>query len=189
MPARQARCVDAENEDDRSPANGLRARCAAAETRYVKMTAWRRIRRGSATNVAFLYALLLLGLAVATVAAPGTLNFLTVGNLSVLSQQIPVVAIMAIGAGVLMIAGDFDLSVAGMYTLASYLLALSIGQWGLPIPVGLAIAFSAAVLVGTRQRHGDASPRGALLHRHARHDVRAAWRGALGVDRRSDRPA
>jgi simple sugar transport system permease protein len=120
----------------------------AAEKRYVKMTAWRRIRRGSATNVAFLYALLVLGLAVTTVVAPGTLNFLTVGNLSVLSQQIPVVAIMAIGAGVLMIAGDFDLSVAGMYTLASYLLALSIGQWGLPIPVGLAIAFSAAVLVG-----------------------------------------
>jgi simple sugar transport system permease protein len=120
---------------------------AAAGTRYVKMTTWRRIRRSSATNVAMLYALLILCLAIATAATP-TFNFFTVGNISVLSQQIPVVATLSIGAGLLMIAGEFDLSVAGMYTLAAYLLALSLGQWGLPMPVGIALAFGAAVAVG-----------------------------------------
>jgi simple sugar transport system permease protein len=121
---------------------------AAAATRYTELTRWRRITRSSAANITVLYGLLVLGLALATLFAPGELNFFSEGNLAVLSQQVPIIAILAIGAGILMIAGEFDLSLAGMSTLAAYLLSLAVSRWGLGLFPGLLIALAAAVAVG-----------------------------------------
>jgi simple sugar transport system permease protein len=128
--------------------NETPAQNVGGEGRYTKMTVWRRLQRGTATNVGLLYALFLAGIAVAGFALPGQLNFYTEGNLAVLSQQIPIIAILAIGAGILMIAGEFDLSVTAVFVMSSYLMALAINAWGWPLIPGLLLALLAGAAVG-----------------------------------------
>src|SRR5262249_28757654 len=79
---------------------------------------------------------------------PSTFNFYTAENLSVLAQQIPVIAILALGAGMLMIAGEFDLSIAGVYTACPFLAALAYTQWGWPFIPSIGFCFAVAVLIG-----------------------------------------
>ena len=55
---------------------------------------------------------------------------------------------MAIGGGVLMIAGEFDLSVSGVFTLAPYLMAVAINRWNWPLAPALALALCAGVVTG-----------------------------------------
>src|SRR5829696_1263785 len=70
------------------------------------------LRGRGALEICGVYLLILLGFVVASAANPAGFAFLNSNNLSgVLSQNIPVLAILAIGAGVLMIAGEFDLSI------------------------------------------------------------------------------
>lgn len=83
-----------------------------------------------------------------TVLTGGDFKFFTVGNLSVLSQQIPITAIAAIGVGILMIAGEFDISVAGTFTLVAFVIAITAGEWALPLAVALLIGFGVALLIG-----------------------------------------
>jgi simple sugar transport system permease protein len=120
----------------------------AARSRYVAMSRWRRLHRGTATNVTLLFALLLAVMALASLLLPVQINFYTAGNLSVLAQQLPIIAITAIGVGILMIAGEFDLSVTGVFTLAPYLMALALNRWGWPLAPALALAIAAGVVAG-----------------------------------------
>jgi simple sugar transport system permease protein len=78
----------------------------------------------------------------------GDFKFFTYGNLSVLSQQIPITAIAAIGVGILMIAGEFDISVAGTFTLVAFVIAITAGDWALPLAVALLIGLCVAVIIG-----------------------------------------
>jgi simple sugar transport system permease protein len=121
---------------------------AAASTRYRKQTRRQKFMRNASANIAILSALIILGTIVATVMYPGTFNFYTAGNLSVLAQQIPVIAILSLGAGLLMIAGEFDLSIAGVYTLCPFLAALAFNHWGWPFIPSIALAFVIAMAVG-----------------------------------------
>lgn len=70
------------------------------------------LRGRGALEISGVYLLILAGFVIAATVNPGGFAFLNSNNLSgVLSQNIPVLAILAIGAGVLMIAGEFDLSI------------------------------------------------------------------------------
>jgi simple sugar transport system permease protein len=69
--------------------------------------------------------------------------YLSSQNLGVLTQSIPVLGILAVGVGILMVAGEFDLSLGANFTFS----ALVYVRWysgGHPI-----IAFVLALLVGT----------------------------------------
>jgi simple sugar transport system permease protein len=121
---------------------------SAAATRYTKQTRLMRLRKSSAFNVTALLVVLLVGLGIWTLVNPSGINFYASGNLSVLSQQLPIIALLAMGAGVLMVAGEFDLSVAGMFTLAPYLLSLGLTDWNLGLGLSLVIALAVAVTVG-----------------------------------------
>jgi simple sugar transport system permease protein len=61
-------------------------------------------------------------------------------------------AIVAIGAGFLMISGEFDLSVAGIYTVVPYVVAIASVRWalhpGLALLIGLAVAVAVALVNG-----------------------------------------
>ena len=96
-------------------------------------------------EISIVYALVLVAAVVAALENPG-FPFLSQSNLSgVLSQSIPVLAILAIGAGVLMIAGEFDLSVGAVIGLTAIVfikLSNNIG-W----PTALVIAVACAVLI------------------------------------------
>ena len=70
------------------------------------------LRGRGALEISIVYVLILVAFVVASLANPGGFAFLNSNNLSgVLSQNIPVLSILAIGAGFLMIAGEFDLSI------------------------------------------------------------------------------
>lgn len=120
----------------------------AASTRYRKAT-WRsEFMKGSAANIMILSGLILLGTVFGWLRDPVAFPFYSTGNLAVLSQQIPVIAIMAIGAGLLMIAGEFDLSVAGVYTICPYVMASAYTEAGWPLLAAVAICFLVAALIG-----------------------------------------
>ena len=128
--------------------NGKTAQSSAASTRYIKATRISTFMRGSAANILIILVLIVLATIVATIAAPDSFNFYTAGNLAVLFQQIPVIAILAIGAGMLMISGEFDLSVAGTYTLCPYVMASVYTEAGMPLGIALLAGFAVALLIG-----------------------------------------
>ena len=121
---------------------------AAAEGRYADDTRWRRFRRYPAANVVALYSAFLLTLVVVGLVVPDSFRFLAAGNLGVLIQSIPVLGILALGVGMLMISGEFDLSVGGVYTLAPYLMGVSLNDWGWPLWLAVPLALLVAVVVG-----------------------------------------
>lgn len=121
---------------------------AAASTRYRNQSRSQKFMRNASANIAILSALIVAGTVAATILNPTTFNFYTAGNLSVLAQQIPVIAILALGAGILMIAGEFDLSIAGVYTVCPFLAALAFTQWGWPFVPAIIFSFLIALSVG-----------------------------------------
>jgi len=120
----------------------------AAQGRYARDTPWRRFRRYPAANVVAVYGTFLLVLIVVGLAVPDHFRFLAAGNLAVLIQSIPVLGILALGVGMLMIAGEFDLSVGGVYTLAPYLMGVSLNDWGWPLWLAVSLALLVGVVVG-----------------------------------------
>lgn len=120
----------------------------AAATRYRQAT-WRsEFMKGSAANILILSGLILLGTVFGSIYAPADFPFYSTGNLAVLSQQIPVIAVMAIGAGLLMIAGEFDLSVAGVYTICPYIAASAYTEAGWPLGGAIVFSFLIAAVIG-----------------------------------------
>lgn len=74
-------------------------------------------------------------------------RFLTLNNFMIVLQPMPEIALLAIGVTVLMIAGEFDLSVGSVFALSPMVMVLLLAQ---DVPVSLAIAAGllAALLVG-----------------------------------------
>lgn len=72
-------------------------------------------------------------------------RFLTVSNLLNVGQQIALLAIVAIGQTMVVIAGGIDLSVGSVVALASIVFAITLVGAGSPLPVAILVA----ILVGT----------------------------------------
>jgi simple sugar transport system permease protein len=71
--------------------------------------------------------------------AKGVVNFLEV------SAQL---GILAAAVALLMIAGEFDLSIGSMIGFAGVLIAIPASQWGWPLWASVLLAFAAAIVVG-----------------------------------------
>ena len=80
--------------------------------------------------------------------APG---FLTARNLSNLSVQIVVTAVLALGLVLVLLIGEIDLSVAALGALASGVMARLMVEAGLPTAAAIAVALLFGVLVGSLQ--------------------------------------
>lgn len=75
------------------------------------------VRGRGAFEIGIVLAVLLIGYVIASIANPAGFSFLNPNNLSgVVSQAIPVLAILGLAAGILMIAGEFDLSLGPAIT-------------------------------------------------------------------------
>lgn len=72
--------------------------------------------------------------------------FLNAGNLYSLLQSFAILALVATGLALVMIAGEFDLSIAGIIPLAG-LIAVKVGD-SAGVPTGVATAIAVAVAVG-----------------------------------------
>ncbi len=121
----------------------------AAMRRPTQGPAWlQRLKNYQAINIVIVYALILVVFFGWSFLAPQDFAFATVGNLSVLARQIPITAIAAIGVGLLMISGEFDISIAGTFTLVAFVVAITFGDFGWALPIALAAGLATAIAIG-----------------------------------------
>lgn len=106
------------------------------------------MRGRGALEIGAVFAVIVLSFAVAGLVNPDGFPFLTSSNLSgVLSQSIPVLAILAIGAGVLMIAGEFDLSIGAVVGLCGVVFIKTANASGWPVAFVATVAVGVAVML------------------------------------------
>jgi ribose transport system permease protein len=75
-------------------------------------------------------------------------RFLMAANLSNLSLQVSIVAIVAIGATLVILTGGIDLSPGSTVALVCCTLAILVKNMGLPLPVGILLVLLLGVLLG-----------------------------------------
>lgn len=109
------------------------------------------LRGRGALEISIVYGVIVLAFVIASLVNSAGFPFLNDRNLSgVLSQSIPVLAILAIGAGVLMIAGEFDLSMGALIGLTAIVfirLSNEVG-WPLAFVIAIAVAIGAGLVNG-----------------------------------------
>jgi simple sugar transport system permease protein len=109
------------------------------------------LRGRGALEISGVYALIVIGFAIASTVNSTGFPFLNSNNLSgVLSQNIPVLAILAIGAGVLMIAGEFDLSIGAVIGLCGvvFIRTANNTNWQLAFLATIAVAVAVMLING-----------------------------------------
>jgi ribose/xylose/arabinose/galactoside ABC-type transport system permease subunit len=92
------------------------------------------------------YAVVFVLLAMALYLSATTENFLTFLNLSNVLQQVSTIGIIAVGMTVLLVTGNFDLSIGGIAALVGVACVAAINTYGL-VP-GLLIGFGIGILLG-----------------------------------------
>ncbi|HET7714773.1 MAG TPA: ABC transporter permease [Bauldia sp.] len=118
-----------------------------AVRRYRQANWWTRVRLHPAGPVAIMFLGLLAACIVAGLLVPQQFAFLNPANLSLILKQIPNYGMVALGVGLLMIAGEFDLSVGSVFVVAPFAMATAYAA-GIPLPVAILIGFSIAALIG-----------------------------------------
>lgn len=103
---------------------------------------WRRLMRQPIVNICLFFLVLQVICIVASLLYPNDFRYVSETNIGLLLRAIPVLGIISLGVGVLMITGEYDLSVGSVYTLAGYSLAL---LFGLGVPVWLAVIATLAI--------------------------------------------
>jgi simple sugar transport system permease protein len=84
----------------------------------------------------------------AALIAPTSFRYLSGPNISVMLQAIPSLGIVALGVGVLMIAGEFDLSVGTASTFASVVAAMMMNEMSVSVWIASAVAIVLGTLIG-----------------------------------------
>ena len=74
---------------------------------------------------------------------PDDFRYLSPQNMGIMMRSVPVLGCLALGAGMLMIAGEFDLSIGSVYTFTAIVMAMLVGSG-----VDAFLAAPAALLVG-----------------------------------------
>jgi len=104
------------------------------------------IRGRGSLEIGIVLAVLLLGYSVVGAIIPNDFPFLDPANLSgVISQAVPVLAILGIGAGILMVADEFDLSLGASLTFNALIFIQVDSAWGL-FPAVIAAIISGALI-------------------------------------------
>ncbi|MBG6211238.1 ribose transport system permease protein [Labrenzia sp. EL_126] len=85
---------------------------------------------------------------IATLVALTTDRFLNPGNLSNLSLQVSIVALIAIGSTIVIITAGIDLSAGSMVALLTMVLAEMLKFMGLPLPVAILLVLGCGLALG-----------------------------------------
>ncbi len=110
------------------------------------------LRGRGALEISIVYGLIIIAFIVTSLAIPDSFPFLSPSNLSgVITQSIPVLALLAIGAGVLMIGGEFDLSMGASLGFAGvvFIRVVNDHPWPLAFVFAVASAITIALVNGT----------------------------------------
>lgn len=78
---------------------------------------------------------------------PDDFRYLSPQNLTILMKAVPVLGCLALGAGILMIAGEFDLSIGSVYTFTAILMA-SLVNMDVSAFIAAPVGILAGVLIG-----------------------------------------
>ena len=107
----------------------------------------RALRRHPAGNVIIVFVIIQAACIAAALILPNDFYYLTEANIAALLDSIPVLGIIALGVAVLMICGEFDLSVGSVLVFTALvmgqLVELGVGPWG-----GAALALVLGSLIG-----------------------------------------
>jgi simple sugar transport system permease protein len=115
--------------------------------RYREKSIINRIRTHPAGPVAVVFFAILILCVIYALANPTTFYFLSKGNTSLVLRAIPNFGIVALGVGMLMIAGEFDLSVGSVYVAAPFAMAAAYVA-GVPLFWAVLFAYAIAASVG-----------------------------------------
>ncbi|TIU43535.1 MAG: hypothetical protein E5W31_03275, partial [Mesorhizobium sp.] len=85
---------------------------------------WRDLLREPVASICLLFLVFQLFCVGAALLFPDAFRYVTSSNVTLLQRAIPGIGIVALGIGLLMITGEYDLSVGSVYTLAGYSMAL-----------------------------------------------------------------
>ena len=155
---------------------------AAVRSRTAKSTLARRLLAQPAGAIFVVFVLIQTVCIVAGLIYPNDFRYLSPQNLTILMKAVPVLGCLALGAGILMIAGEFDLSIGSVYTLTAIVMAVQVGEGMsafLAAPLAILIGIAIGVLNGMiTLRFGLP-----ILHRHARRPPVLA-RGGAALQRR-----
>ncbi len=102
-------------------------------------------------GIVIVFSLLLLGCIIAGLIFPSNFRFLHPDNIATVLRSMPLLGIMALGVGILMVSGEFDLSVGSLFLLSSFVMALAFADgWaiGWAILAALAIALVTGIVNG-----------------------------------------
>jgi simple sugar transport system permease protein len=75
-------------------------------------------------------------------------QFFSFGNARVILFAVPELGIIALGTGILMVAGEFDLSVGSVFALVPMVIVILIGRYGIPPWIAILVGLGVALLVG-----------------------------------------
>ena len=117
--------------------------------RAVVRTPWSRLRsnRDSALDILLLFLLVQIASIIAALAYPDSFHYLSPANISVTLKAIPVLGVMALGVGILMICGEYDLSVGSTYTFTAIVLGMMV-EGGMSAFVAAPLILAMGVVIG-----------------------------------------
>ena len=75
-------------------------------------------------------------------------QFVSTGNMRVVLFAVPELGILALGTGILMIAGEFDLSVGSVFALVPMVIVILMGRYGVDPVVAIGLGLIVALVVG-----------------------------------------
>lgn len=128
---------------------GRPAQAAQRPVRAYLTAAARRFVRNSGVPVLLIFVLTVIGCVVAGLLFPDSFRFLSEENLTVMLRAIPLLGIIGLGVGLLMISGEFDLSVGVTYILGPLLMAMAYDDGaGWPLWLAAILGLLSAVAVG-----------------------------------------
>ncbi|WIJ25895.1 ABC transporter permease [Devosia sp. RR2S18] len=82
---------------------------------------------------------------------PDSFRYLSPQNMGIMMRSVPVLGCLALGAGILMVAGEFDLSIGSVYTFTAVIMAILVGNGidaFIAAPIGLLIGAAIGLING-----------------------------------------
>ena len=107
----------------------------------------RLVRRHPAGSITALLVTMLLVCVIVGLLVPDDFRFLTRANAKIMLSAIPFIGISSLGVGMLMIAGEFDLSIGSSSTLAAVLMAMAYNA-GTHVILAMLAAIAVAAVIG-----------------------------------------
>jgi len=108
---------------------------------------WDRLRRHKTGHIVIVFAVVQLICIAAALAAPEQFGYLRAANIETLLKSIPPLAILSVGVGILMIGGEFDLSVGSNFAIAAYIMAMLFNA-GAPSPAAMLGGLAVGAFIG-----------------------------------------